>query len=554
VPPSRCISVSLAVVSTYAERPQLSQELVEKLSKAQGAELAHAVAVIGLGGTGKTQLVLRYIQRHQEQYDTVLWLDVQSVETVRSSFERCCRALGLPVEATLSDGPLQDVAPVHAVLSWLRDRSEDTTHTRWLVIMDNADDPSWVSSIVPKGKAGTVILTSQDARVLRLLGGRTLKVNVDAMEPKEAICVLSEHFKDFVYRDEARECEELIEEVAGVLDRLALAMDLAGARISANVENGIDLRAALRQYLADYRQNRDRLLQDDQFASVGPYKKTVWTAWETSLASLRKLEQSEANVYPIHLLYFMILLDRSRAEEELFRLASSGFERVCYHLDIKVPAWMEQILTKRKDGKWDDFSYRNTVNLLMRYGLVRPTAQPWKGVTMHSLVRWRASVEMHREQYWHLYLAFVAAVCDDVAKVTGYIPFRQHIKVRLPKKDSVLGVASSIEPEGLRSVWTLVGNVLQSTGRWGPSEQILLNAVVWHSRVLGTEHPDNPSTETDLASMHLEQQLKNVEQTFIEGIERTARLHGEEDPEKLMLTAFLTYTREISTATKLQPR
>jgi hypothetical protein len=153
-----------------------------------------------------------------------------------------------------------------------------------------------------------------------------------------------------------------------------------------------------------------------------------------------------------------------------------------------------------------------------------------------------------------LYLAFVAAVCDDVAKVTGYIPFRQHIKVRLPKKDSVLGVASSIEPEGLRSVWTLVGNVLQSTGRWGPSEQILLNAVVWHSRVLGTEHPDNPSTETDLASMHLEQQLKNVEQTFIEGIERTARLHGEEDPEKLMLTAFLTYTREISTATKLQPR
>jgi Ni2+-binding GTPase involved in maturation of urease and hydrogenase len=100
VPPSRCISVSLAVVSTYAERPQLSQELVEKLSKAQGAELVHAVAVIGLGGTGKTQLVLRYIQRHQEQYDTVLWLDVQSVETVRSSFERYCRALGLTVEAT----------------------------------------------------------------------------------------------------------------------------------------------------------------------------------------------------------------------------------------------------------------------------------------------------------------------------------------------------------------------------------------------------------------------------------------------------------------------
>jgi hypothetical protein len=55
---------------------------------------------------------------------------------------------------------------VKAVLSWLRARAEDK---RWLV---NADDPSWVSSIVPKGKAGTVILTSQDVRASRLLGGQ----------------------------------------------------------------------------------------------------------------------------------------------------------------------------------------------------------------------------------------------------------------------------------------------------------------------------------------------------------------------------------------------
>lgn len=48
-----------ATVSTYVERPQLSQELEEKLSRAHGGELAHAVAATGLGGTGKTQLVLR---------------------------------------------------------------------------------------------------------------------------------------------------------------------------------------------------------------------------------------------------------------------------------------------------------------------------------------------------------------------------------------------------------------------------------------------------------------------------------------------------------------
>jgi hypothetical protein len=52
----------------------------------------------------------------------------------------------------------------------------------------------------------------------------------------------------------------------------------------------------------------------------------------------------------------------------------------------------------------------------MRYGLVRPIAEPWKGITMHGLVRWRASVGMDREQYWRLHLAFIAAACDVVGK------------------------------------------------------------------------------------------------------------------------------------------
>ena len=104
--------------------PSVVTELVEKLSLAQGGKPAHAVVVIGSGDTGEARLVLRYIHKHQEEYDTVLWLDAQSVETARSSFERCCRALGLPVETTLGDVPLQDVAPVQAVLSWLRARNE----------------------------------------------------------------------------------------------------------------------------------------------------------------------------------------------------------------------------------------------------------------------------------------------------------------------------------------------------------------------------------------------------------------------------------------------
>jgi hypothetical protein len=34
--------------------------------------LVHALAVTGLGGTGKAQLVLHYIEEHKQNYDTIL--------------------------------------------------------------------------------------------------------------------------------------------------------------------------------------------------------------------------------------------------------------------------------------------------------------------------------------------------------------------------------------------------------------------------------------------------------------------------------------------------
>jgi Ni2+-binding GTPase involved in maturation of urease and hydrogenase len=132
--------VPLATVSTYTDRLNLSQELKEKLGKTHGTGLAHAAAVIGLGGTGKTQLVLHYIEEHEAEYDTVLWIDVRTEETARSSYERCRRVLDLPVEAPPHDGSLlQDTPCVQAVMTWLRAQPHDK---KWLTILDNADDVS----------------------------------------------------------------------------------------------------------------------------------------------------------------------------------------------------------------------------------------------------------------------------------------------------------------------------------------------------------------------------------------------------------------------------
>jgi tetratricopeptide (TPR) repeat protein len=537
---SRCVSVPFATVPTFTERPQLWQELGEKLGKAHGTGLAHAVAVIGLGGTGKTQLVLRYIEEHEGNYDTVFWIDLRSAETTLSSYERCCRAIGLPVEAALSDGALQDVPCVQAVLSWLRARDGEK---RWLAVVDNADDLSWdVSGIVPKGKAGTVIMTSQDAQAARLLGGRTPTVRVDAMEPEEAVRLVLNYFDGSVCPEDG--CRILVEEITECLDRLALAIDLAGARVQVDVENGDDLATALRQYLTDYRRYQGKLLRDEEFAQVSAYKKTVWTAWETSLASLRKVEDSQPDIYPIQLLSFATMLDRANVQDELFRLASVGLEEACGRLVVKTPGWMQGLLGRGDDDKWDDFSYRASIKLLVRYGLVRLVAEPWKGITMHGLVRWRASVGMDREQYWRLYLAFITTVCENIGEEADSVRFRRHVVVHLPRKDELLGGTEDVKAEGLWRMWTTIGNVLWKEGRWKEAEELQVKVMEARSRVVGEEHPDTLSAMANLAATYRDQgRWKEAEELQVKVVEARRRVLGEEHPDTISAMANLAYTK-----------
>jgi tetratricopeptide (TPR) repeat protein len=525
-------------VSTYTERPHLSKVLGEKLSN-RGTRLGHAVLVTGLGGTGKTQLVLRYIEEHEEEYNTILWIDVRSEATARASYERCCRKLGLQVEAALSEGPLQDVPSVQVVLSWLRDRSEDK---RWLAVLDNADDMSWdVSGIVPKGKAGTVIVTSQDAQASQLLGGSTPRVKVDAMEPEEAVRLVSNYFEEPLWRGEGRLA--LVEEITEFLDRLALAIDLAGARVRADVENGDDLATALRQYIADYRRSRDRLLRDEEFACISTYKKTVWTAWETSLASLRKVENSQTDIYPVQLLSFVTLLDRANVQDELFRLASLGMQVACKMLNVEVPTWMQGLLGRGEDGRWDEFSYRASMKLLLRYGLVRSVGEPWKGITMHSLVQWRASVGMNQEQYWQLYLAFMATVCVNIDKEEETVQFRRHVVIHLPPNDSLFDRTAGVQETGLWWMWSWIGRVLWREGRWKEAEQLGLKTKDMMLKVLGEEHPDTISTIANLAATYRGQgRWKEAEELQVKVVEAKRRVLGEEHPDTTISMGNLAST------------
>ncbi|KAL8905548.1 MAG: hypothetical protein Q9207_002574 [Kuettlingeria erythrocarpa] len=241
----RLYSVPIGTVESYTERHRLSATVNEKLYVPHlKASVPHAFTIHGLGGTGKTQLALKYVKDHQDNYNPILWIERPGRRLCAVEFERCAS------ELQLSD-----------------------TNEAWLAIIDNADDISWgIKKVLPKGQRGSVIITSQDSQSQKLVDGGCEEVRVDTMELLEARMLLLRHLRldlEPVPQDIQEDCDKIAER----LGYLALAIDLAGAYIG----NETDQEQAPRQYLADYARHRDDLLQSEYTRGLSASDKTAWT-------------------------------------------------------------------------------------------------------------------------------------------------------------------------------------------------------------------------------------------------------------------------------------
>ncbi len=87
----------------------------------------NTVAIIGLGGMGKTQFSLAYANRHLPEFDLAWFITAEPETSLRTGLEQLARQLGITV-------PEQESA-----LSMLKSVLAQEQR-RWLLILDNADD------------------------------------------------------------------------------------------------------------------------------------------------------------------------------------------------------------------------------------------------------------------------------------------------------------------------------------------------------------------------------------------------------------------------------
>ncbi|KAJ5390663.1 uncharacterized protein N7496_001731 [Penicillium cataractarum] len=164
---------------------------------------ARKAAISGLGGMGKTQIVLELAYRVRDQYPerSVFWMPSTSIEAVEQAFLNIGQLLGLP-----------DLKAADAKSQVQKHLSSERAGA-WLLIIDNADDTDmWVASkdppplkgFLPRSRDGFVLFTTRNKKLTTQLVGPDV-ITLSEMNDELAKDLLREslHQKDMIEENEA---------------------------------------------------------------------------------------------------------------------------------------------------------------------------------------------------------------------------------------------------------------------------------------------------------------------------------------------------------------
>jgi len=231
------------------------ERLHEALTARGRAAVSQVHAISGLGGIGKTQTAIEYAHRYRDEYTAIFRVLASSETDLNSGFAEIARILNLPQK----DAEEIEVV-VNAVRRWLE------TNRGWLLIFDNADDPSMVKPYVPREVKGHIIVTSR-ASLFDMLNIPSA-IDLKKMEPDEA--------RTFLFTRTARDMAtadpgegKAAEEIARELGYLPLALEQAAAFIA-------ETAMPFKRYLPTYRKRGVTLLAK-RWPVAGDYPESVAT-------------------------------------------------------------------------------------------------------------------------------------------------------------------------------------------------------------------------------------------------------------------------------------
>ncbi|PBK64782.1 hypothetical protein ARMSODRAFT_450953, partial [Armillaria solidipes] len=219
--------------------------------------LLHVVTIVAKGGTGKTQVVLRYVSENPSRFLHVWFFDATSDATLATDFKKLGNAASIG----------ESVDDVRKFL--------ERMHKDWLLIFDNADDPKVdLSKYIPQCDHGNVIITSRLTEVHQMASPDS-HLDFSDLEQSEAVDLLLKH----AHKNSDNDNQQLASDIVDELGCQALAVATAGAYIASTAT------CTLSNYLSLFKQKCKQLL-NYKMKSLDGYQKTVFSAFQLSFDQL----------------------------------------------------------------------------------------------------------------------------------------------------------------------------------------------------------------------------------------------------------------------------
>ena len=514
---------SLQPVVNYVPRPGLHQKINEKLRDHQGdgIETMQKLLLWGLGGAGKSQLVLNYIREHGHDYSAVFWIEAESKGSIERDYTQIYQLLYNHQTGAIQETLKAEIA-MSRVKSWFH-KSEG----RWLVVLHSADtidddqDRSYIDlrNFIPDAPGVHTIITSQSSTPGEI---KTLEsVEVTKMELAEATELFQLCAK---IQDQGKDVEMEVCKIVIELGCSALAITLAGSYVSITPRLSSDVR----KYLPEYHQQQKELLSRRPEQQIHRYGESVLSTWEASFDSV-----ATQNPVAARLLSVMAFINSDDIFLGLFDQSLDGFSQQSHTTPSPFPTWR---LFLASEADWNLHTLKSAFETLQRYSLIQWESDQ-ESYIMHKLLHTWGQDRLETDEQWRC----SGVALELLADATANDQLSQSYKLRLVPH---LMANFGIYLEGPNSIRELtrdrlafiekIEGFLYAIGRLSEAYEIQLFHFRKTKETLGEEHPVTLTSMNTLALVSSSQgKYEEAERIYRQASVLSKTLLGNEHPETL---------------------
>ncbi|KAF5669914.1 kinesin light chain [Fusarium denticulatum] len=533
------------------------------------------VSLFGLGGVGKTQVALAYVYWLRQMCPdiSVFWVHASNRERFRQSYASIAEECDIPGQ----DDPKVDVLVL--VKDWLEKRFK----SRWLMVIDNADDTQLFSHpqniqdsikasvsatgadgglgrYVPECAHGSVLTTSRDKQTALRLSQSKRSIEINKMTDGEA---------DLLMRTILEDDGISIEETSLLttrLEHLPLALAQAAAFIQ---ENTISISRYIQLLDESDVALLDRL--SEPFETVGRDSDTPHAVTATWIISFEQIEKQDR--FTGEVLSLVSLLDRQAIPREFIvyywqRNRVSEVSRSSQEARVTKALGTLKAFCFISEAKDESLDMHRLVQVVARKWLtIKGKMAEFAQQALRTVSSAFPYGEFETREVCLKYLPHAFAVLKDadtaskagkrararlLHNMAGYYLYEARWKEAEEYQVAAVELRRDVLREENPDTLASMGNLAltySNQGRWKEAEELQVDVMEIRKRVLGEEHPNTLTCMGNLALTYSDQgRWKEGEELEVKVLEIRKRVLGEEHPDTLasMANLALIYRKQGS--------